>query len=96
MDSEWNLAFRWYRVFAVTLDMIPSPEVVYIVKNVKNFASKTYLLVKAKFGFSTSMRCIWAFKNTLISIPLANDDELKNLAGIFEAISGSSLPNPRL
>lgn len=66
-------------------------------KNLKiNFASKTHLLVKAKFGFSTSMRCIWAFKNTLISIPLANDDELKNLAGIFEAISGSSLPNPRL
>ena len=26
----------------------------------------------------------------------ANDDELKNLEGILEAISGSSRPNPRL
>lgn len=35
-DSEWNLAYRWYRVFARTLDMTPSSEVVYIVKNIKN------------------------------------------------------------
>jgi hypothetical protein len=29
-------------------------------------------------------------------MPLAKDDELKNLEGILEAISGSSRPNPRL